>query len=268
MQVTLIQMNSQENKEANVDEAERLIDAAVKASRPDLVILPEYFAFLSGKPAEQRASGEDFKEGKTFRRLAGIARRHQVTLHAGSMVEIDNGKHYNTTAVFGPTGEVIAKYRKIHLFDVVVPGGLRYLESEMVSRGEQVVTYMVGDLKVGCAICYDIRFPELFRKLRDLGADVIVLPAAFTSQTGKDHWEILARARAIETQTYFCAIGQIFSHAGGIKSCWGHSMVIDPWGHIVSQASDRIGHTTADLDKAYVDEVRRNIPLANHHVLE
>lgn len=267
MKATLIQMNSQENKETNLATAERLIDEAMAAEHPDLIVLPEYFSFLNADPAAMRASGETFPTGESFRRIAAKAKAHGVTIHAGSMVEADGDKRYNVTAVFGPNGEVIAKYRKIHLFDVVVPGGTRFLESEMVSCGDQVATYRVGELLVGCAICYDIRFPELFRKLRDLGADVIVLPAAFTAQTGKDHWEVLARARAIETQTYFLAAGQIFSHTNGDKSCWGHSMIVDPWGAMVAQASDRVTFTSARLDKNYIEQIRINVPTANHHVL-
>ncbi len=140
-------------------------------------------------------------------------------------------------------------------------------KSDSVARGEEVVTYKVGDKTVGCGICYDIRFPELFRALRDKGADVIVLPAAFTLMTGKDHWEVLARARAVETQTYFLAVGQIGTHAGGKKACWGHSMVIDPWGHIVAQCSDSVGTAGAVLDFDYSAKVRANVPVANHHVL-
>ena len=196
-----------------------------------------------------------------------MPRNTSVTIHAGSVVEQEGNKYYNTTIVFGPDGAELAKYRKIHLFDVDTPGGTIYRESDTISRGEDVVTYQVGETKVGCAICYDVRFPELFRKLRDEGAEVIVLPAAFTLMTGKDHWEVLARARAIETQTYFLAVGQTMSHAEGRKWCWGHSMVIDPWGHIVAQCSDGVGTTSSKLDLGYVTKVRGDVPVARHHVL-
>ena len=267
MKATLIQINSQENKEQNLSTMERLIDEVVEKERPDLIVFPEYCAFLSADAAAQQASGEPFPSGNSFQRMAAKAKQHKVTIHAGSMVEADGDKRYNTTGVFGPNGEVIAKYRKIHLFDVVVPGGIRYLESEMVSRGNEIVTYRVGDFLIGCAICYDLRFPEMFRKLRDLDVDVIVLPAAFTAQTGKDHWEVLSRARAIETQTYFLATGQIFTHAEGKKACWGHSMIIDPWGAMIAQASDRVTHASARFDKEYLKQIRQNVPVANHHVL-
>ncbi|MGQ3293457.1 MAG: carbon-nitrogen hydrolase family protein, partial [Shinella sp.] len=212
-------------------------------------------------------SGESFPDGPTYQRFAALAKELGVTLHCGSMVEKSGNNHYNATVVFGPEGKEIAKYRKIHLFDVDTPGGVSYRESDTIGRGEDVVTYKVGDTTVGCAICYDIRFPELFRALRDKGADVIVLPAAFTLMTGKDHWEVLARARAIETQTYFAAVGQAGTHADGKKWCWGHSMVIDPWGHMVAQCSDGVSTASARLDLDRIGTVRRDVPVAQHHVL-
>ena len=267
MKVAQIQMNSQEDKGANLEAARGLIEEAATAERPDLIVLPEYYAALNGNPTNQQASGEEFPDGESYRLMSGLAAKHQVTIHAGSVVEKSGNQFYNTTVVLGPDGRELARYRKIHLFDVVVPDGTGYGESETVARGEEVVTYAVGDWTVGCSICYDLRFPELFRKLRDKGADVIVLPAAFTLQTGKDHWETLSRARAIETQAYFLATGQIGTHAGGRKACWGHSMAIDPWGAVVAQASDQVGYIAARLDRSYVWTVRRNIPVADHHVI-
>jgi predicted amidohydrolase len=268
MKVTLIQINSQDDKNANVAEAVRLIRAAVQSDHPDLVILPEYFACLHGDPAKQRASGEAFPTGPACRALSGLARELDVFIHAGSMVETSADRSFNTTIVFGRDGEPLATYRKIHLFDVVVPGGVKYLESDTVSRGSEIVTYKAGDVVVGCSICYDLRFPELYRKLRDAGADVIAVPAAFTAATGKDHWEVLLRARAIETQTYVLAAAQVGTHAGGKKACWGHSMVIDPWGHIIAQASDRVGYVTAQIDPSYTAQIRASIPVDQHHVLD
>jgi predicted amidohydrolase len=267
MKIAQIQMNTQEDKAINLKMAEELITAAVETERPDLITLPENFACLSGSPGDQQASGEPFPDGPTFRKMAGLAQRHRVIIHAGSCVEKDGGQFYNTTAVFGADGRVLARYRKIHLFDVVVPGGIRYLESQTVARGSEIVTYRAGDFVVGCSICYDIRFPEIYRKLRDAGSDIIMIPAAFTLQTGKDHWEVLVRARAIETQTYVLATAQVGTHAVGKKACWGHTMAVDPWGHIIAQASDRVGYITARLDKSYIAEVRQHIPVANHHVI-
>lgn len=268
MKVSLIQMNSDSDKAANIAEAERLIREAVAAEAPDLVVLPEYFAFLGEGQEAIHGSGESADDGPTVTRLSELAAELGITLHAGSLVEKAGNAHYNTTIVFGPDGAQLARYRKMHLFDIDAPGGTSYRESDTISGGDAVVTYRVGGMTVGCAICYDIRFPELFRALRDKGADVIVLPAAFTLMTGKDHWEVLARARAIETQTWFLACAQTGAHAEGRKWCWGHSMVIDPWGHMVAQASDGVGMTHARLDPAITARVRRDVPVANHHVLK
>lgn len=267
MKVSLIQMNSQGDKAANLAAAKALIEEAVALEQPDLVVLPEYYAFLGDTPQEAQAAAETFPEGTAYQLMSGLAKSLKVAIHAGSVAEKEGNSFYNTTVVFGPDGGEIARYRKIHLFDVEITGGTVYRESDTVSRGEDVVTYKLGDVTVGCAICYDIRFPELFRKLRDKGADVIVLPAAFTLMTGKDHWEVLARARAVETQTWFLAVGQTGPHAGGRKWCWGHSMVIDPWGHITAQCSDGVGFTVGRLDFALTGKVRANVPVANHHVL-
>jgi deaminated glutathione amidase len=266
VKVALIQMNSQSDKDANIAMAEALVAQAAE-DKPDLVVLPEYWAMLGEGPAEVHASAEEFPDGPAYQAMQGMARRHGITLHGGSIVERSGNAYHNTTVVFGPDGEERARYRKIHLFDVDVPGGLSYRESETIAGGDEVVTYDVAGKTVGCSICYDIRFPELFRALRDKGADIIVLPAAFTLMTGKDHWELLARARAIETQTHFVAVGQFGTHAGGKKACYGHSMVIDPWGHIVAQVGDHVGTVTARIDDAYKEKVRSAIPVHNHHVL-
>lgn len=266
MKVVQVQMNSQGDKAANLAEAERLLTAAAE-EKPDLVVLPEYWALMGNGPAEYHDSAETFPDGDAYRLMARMARRHGYTLHGGSIVEKHGNAFHNTTVVFDPEGQEIARYRKIHLFDVDVPGGASHRESETIARGSDIVTYKVKDKTVGCSICYDIRFPELFRALRDKGAEVIVLPAAFTLMTGKDHWEVLARARAIETQTYFLATGQYGFHADGKKACYGHTMAINPWGHVIAQGGDHVGCVTAKLEFPYLETVRQNIPVANHHVL-
>ncbi|WP_082675516.1 carbon-nitrogen hydrolase family protein [Aureimonas ureilytica] len=268
MRVSLIQMNSQGDKAANMAAASAFVENAVRTDKPDLVVLPEYWNFLGATPVAMQAAAETIPDGESYRLMADLARRLKVAIHGGSIAEKDGNAFYNTTIVFGPDGGELARYRKIHLFDVETADGIVYRESDSVARGEEVVTYQLGGVTMGCAICYDIRFPELFRKLRDRGADVIVLPAAFTLMTGKDHWEVLARARAIETQTWMLAVGQTGTHAGGQKWCWGHSMAIDPWGHVAAQCSDGVGFTSARLDLAYAAKVRADIPVATHHVLD
>ena len=267
MKVSLIQLNARDDKSANLATARTMVERVVEEERPDLVVLPEYYAFLDADPAAMRASAETFPDGGSYRLMSGLAGRLGVTIHAGSVCERDGDDVFNTTLVFGPDGRRLARYRKIHLFDVDAPGGASYRESDTFARGREVVTYRVGAVTVGCAICYDIRFPELFRRLRDAGADVIVLPAAFTLATGKDHWELLARARACETQTWFLATGQTGTHAEG-RACWGHSMVVNPWGHVTAQASDGVGTVSGRLDFAYAERVRAAVPVAAHHVLD
>ncbi len=269
MRISVVQMNSQSDKDANIAEAVRLIKEAA-LSAPQIIALPEYFACLSDNPNEMHASAEvlppDGHGADAYATMSSLAKELGLTIHAGSIVEQHGNSFFNTTIVFGPNGDDIARYRKIHLFDVDVPGGASYRESDSVARGEGVTTYKVGDVTVGCGICYDLRFPELFRALRDQGAEVIVLPAAFTLMTGKDHWEVLLRARAIETQCYIVAPAQIFGHGTG-KACFGHSMIIDPWGQVTAMVPDEVGVATATIDLKRVQNVRTKLPVAQHHVL-
>jgi len=165
--------------------------------------------------------------------------------------------------VFGPDGEQQAQYRKIHLFDVEIGDEVVTQESARVEPGEDIVTFDAGFATVGLAICYDLRFPELFSSLAERGANAIVLPAAFTKHTGKDHWQSLLRARAIETQSYVIAPGQIGDKPSGVPS-YGRSLVADPWGNVVAKASDTVGVTTADLDFDYLETVRRELPSLEH----
>ena len=174
----------------------------------------------------------------------------------------------NTTLVFDRTGREIARYRKIHLFDITAPDGTEYKESAAIKPGEAVVTYDCEGVTVGCAICYDLRFPALFQALAAKGATMIALPAAFTLQTGKDHWDVLCRARAIETETYFCAAAQTgaFQQGNETRHTYGNSLVADPWGLVVARASDGVGVVSARIDPARVDKVRAMIPVARHKV--
>lgn len=265
MKISLIQMNTQDNKAENLRMARKLIEKAVAADRPDLVALPETFTSMSDNFDIQYGNAEDIPDGEACRMLAELAKKHGIYLHGGSMAERGDGRCYNTTVVFGPQGDVVGRYRKLHLFDVDVPGGVTYRESDTMRRGEEVVTCEAAGTTIGLSICYDLRFPELFRALRDKGAKVIFLPAAFTLMTGKDHWETLIRARAIETQSWMIAPAQIFLHDG--KPCFGRSMVVDPWGTVIALAPDQIGHITATIDPARADEIRTKIPVPQHHVL-
>jgi nitrilase len=199
-----------------------------------------------------------------------MAMAHGVAIHGGSIGELDGGKLYNTTVVFGPDGAELARYRKIHLFDITTPDGTGYRESATYGSGTDIVTCDVAGFKIGLAICYDLRFPELFLALRRAGAELIMLPAAFTVPTGRDHWEPLLRARAIETQCWLAAAATCGTHAdakGERRETYGHSLVCDPWGLVVARASDGPGWATARLDPALTARVRRDMPVLDHRRL-
>jgi nitrilase len=267
MRVTLVQTNPQDDKAANLAEAERLIRAAVAEDRSDLVVLPEVFALMSDDGELKRACAEDLPDGETYRLLQGLSRELSVAIHGGSWHERGPEKLFNTTVVFDRTGAELARYRKIHLFDVETPDGKQYRESKSIAGGRDVVTYELDGHVFGCTICYDLRFPELFQALMRKGAEVILVPAAFTLQTGKDHWEPLLRARAIETECYVLAAAQWGPHARGTKHTYGHSMAVDPWGHVIARARDGVGWVTARMDFDYLRRVRGMIPVHRHKVL-
>ena len=281
MKISLIQMNTQENKSANLAQAEQLIDRAAAEDRPDLVLLPEMFTMLSESLEAKRALAETLPgqdgaatgatHAEAYALLQGLAARHRIHIHGGSLLERagDKGgdKFFNTSVAFDRDGREVARYRKIHLFDVVTPDGKVYAESANVGRGTEIVTYQLEGHTVGCSICYDVRFPELYQALAKQGAEIIVVPSAFTLQTGKDHWEPLLRARAIETETYVLAAAQTGSFANGTRTHYGHSLVADPWGHVIARAQDKVGFVTARLDFSLLRDVRQRIPVANHKVL-
>ncbi len=268
MKISLIQTSPQTDKAENLSITRGLMEDAVRTDSPDLIVLPEYFEYYGGTPEEKLAATESVPGGPAYKMAQDFAREHKVFVHAGTLMEkVPNEKRiYNSTFVFNREGKEIAHYRKIHMFDIVGPDGTAYKESATVKPGENVVVYDLDGFKVGCAICYDIRFAELYLELEKAGADVIVLPAAFTLQTGKDHWEVLARARAIETQTYFAACGQTGSTVsnGERRHTYGHSLVCDPWGHVVARASDGVGFVTARIERAQIERVRSLIPMVSH----
>jgi nitrilase len=270
-------MNSGSEKADNIAQARKLIEAALD-DRPDLIGLPEMWTCLGGDHAtkltqaeELPAAGSGQPGDAAYEFLRGIATSARITVHGGSLAERVGDRLFNTTVVFNADGTEIARYRKIHLFDIVTPDGLGYRESATFNSGDAVVTYRVGGLTVGCAICYDLRFGELFLALRRAGAELIMLPAAFTLQTGKDHWEVLLRARAIETQCWFAAPAAWGRHLDGAgkepRFTYGHSLVADPWGHVVAKASDGIGWTSARIDSELTQRVRRDMPVLEHRRL-
>jgi nitrilase len=268
MKVSLVQMNSIADKAANIAQAKGLIERAVAEEAPDWILLPEQFDWAGGVKGDKARNAETLPGGPAYAMAQEMARRNGVFIHAGSIMEKIDGddRIHNTTVVFNRQGEEIARYRKIHLFDVTTQDGASYRESATVKAGDLVVTYDCEGVKVGCTICYDLRFPGLFQALAEQGAQVIALPAAFTQQTGKDHWEVLLRARAIETESYVCASAQTgtFTANNETRATYGHSLVADPWGLVVARASDGVGLVSTRLDMARVERTRAMIPVAAH----
>ena len=268
MKVTLIQMSSGADKAANIAAAAALVERAVEAERPDWIALPECFDFLGGRRADKMAAAEVLGEGPAYTAMRTLAAKHAVFLHAGSMLERRPGSDRigNTTVAFDREGREVARYRKIHMFDIDTPDGATYRESAAFEPGDAVATYACEGVTVGCAICYDLRFPALFAELARRGAELIALPSAFTLQTGKDHWEVLCRARAIETQAYLAAPAQVGTHEAGeeTRTTYGHSLVVDPWGLVIAGASDGTGFTSAHVDPARVAATRTRMPVQAH----
>lgn len=271
MRLAVVQMNPGHDKAANIAEARRLVAAAVAAERPDLVALPELWDCLGGDRAARAAAAEPLPlpgqpGGPAYEAMRDMARSHGIVLHGGSIIEAGPDKLLNTTLAFGPDGAELARYRKIFLFDITTPDGRGFRESAAYGAGDAVVTYAAGAIRVGCAICYDLRFPELFQALRRQGAELILLPSAFTLQTGKDHWEPLLRARAIETQCWIGAPATWGQHEerAGPRHTYGHALVADPWGQVVACASDGPGWAAARIDPALTARIRRDMPLLEH----
>ncbi len=259
--VAAVQMAAGADKAANIARAGALV-ARAAAEGARLVVLPEKWTGL-GSPEILRAGAERIADGEAVAAMCGWAAEHRVHLIGGSITERhDDGRLTNTCLAIDPAGEIVAVYRKLHLFDVDL-GAERYRESDLETPGEEIVLVDVDGWKVGLTICYDLRFPELYRILALRGAELIVVPAAFTAQTGRVHWEILLRARAIENQCWVVAAGEQSEHPGG-KRTYGHSLVVDPWGVVVAQAGEgeAVVHAIAPANR--VAEVRAAIPALAH----
>jgi deaminated glutathione amidase len=262
MRAAAVQLNSTEDKDRNLEAADRLTRAAAGAGA-ELVVLPEKFNVL-GTPDDYERGAETL-DGRTIGWARGTARELGIDLVAGSIVERREGrdKLSNTSVHVGPDGELKAVYHKIHMFDVEV-GGQVYRESDSEEPGEEIVLSETGGgLPLGMTVCYDLRFPELFRILAVRGARIVTLPSAFTKVTGEAHWEILVRARAIENQAFMVAADQVGRHPPD-KQSYGGSMIVDPWGVVLARAPDEETFIAADLDIARQEELRDKLPsLAN-----
>jgi predicted amidohydrolase len=261
MRAAAVQLNSTDEYDRNLEVAERLVRAAA-AEGAELVVLPEKWTVL-GPPEVLRSCAEPL-DGPALTAAAGWAEELGLYLVAGSIPEQVPGREKlaNTSVMFGPDGEALAVYRKIHMFDVDV-GGVAYRESATEQAGDEVAVADAAGVGVGLTICYDLRFPELYRILALRGARVIAVPAAFTERTGRDHWEILIRARAIEDQVFLVAAAQIGEAPPHYRS-FGRSMIVDPWGVVLAQAPDTEAFVAADLDFTIQNEMRESLPSLRH----
>jgi deaminated glutathione amidase len=262
IRVACVQMTSRTDKAVNLETAERLV-AQAAATGADVVVLPEKWNGI-GDAAYYHETAEPLEGGESVTAMSSWARTHGITLVGGSIVELREGrdKRSNTSLVFGSGGEIVATYRKIHLFDVEV-GGVVYRESESEEPGDEPVVADVEGWKLGLSVCYDVRFPELYRILALEGAQLVTVPAHFTTPTGKDHWHVLLRARAIENQLYVAAAAQIGETLPG-KPAYGRSLIVDPWGLVLAQAADEETVISAELELGHLEAIRAKLPsLAN-----
>jgi len=275
MRISVIQMSPSAEKVQNIAQARALIEGVLATESPDLVALPEIWTCLGGTREVKLAAAETLPApggtgGEAYEFLRQTAVANKIHVHGGSIGEREGDRLFNTTVVFSPEGVELARYRKIHLFDITTPDGQGYRESALYGAGDGIVTCDIAGTNTGLAICYDLRFGELFLALRRKHVDLIILPAAFTLQTGKDHWEVLLRARAIETQTWIAAPACTGAHIEGrgeTRFTYGNSMIVDPWGHVVARASDGVGWATATIDKTFMARVRANMPVLEHRKL-
>ncbi len=254
--IGVIQMDTRDDYEANMEAACRYIDeAAAKGAR--IVAFPEVFNYIGSEPREP----EEIPDGPTISRMAEKAREHGIWIHCGSISEKnpDGEKNFNTTVLLDPNGREAARYRKLHMFDITLPDGGVVRESDRMQSGTDIVMIDTELGKLGFSICYDIRFPELYRYMAMNGCQVIFTPANFQMRTGKDHWEIILRTRAVENTCYIAAPGQ-YGRKKGKSLSFGSSMVVDPWGTVIARAQESPGVVMAEIDLDYLDKVRRELP--------
>lgn len=274
MRAAVIQLSSQDDVGRNLERVRALVGEAARAGA-QLIGLPENFAFI-GEETQKRevaeSTGDGAAPGPITATLVDVARAHGVWVVAGGMPEAsgDAARPFNTSLLVAPDGRIVARYRKIHLFDVDLPDGTKLLESSATRAGDAPVvsdvTVGASTAKLGMTICYDVRFPELYRKLTDAGVRIVTVPAAFTLTTGKDHWHVLLRARAIENQVFVLAPAQHGRHPRG-RTTYGKSLIVDPWGDVLAQCAEGEGFATANLDFAAQDRVRASLPCLTHRRL-
>ena len=270
LRAAAVQLNSTSDEDRNWEAAQTLIrEAASRGAR--FIVTPENTNFLG--PHEEKVRRAEPLDGKTCSRFAKLAAECQALLLLGSFNERsdESDRCYNTSVLFDPAGRQVAVYRKIHLFDIDLSEDVSFQESATIKPGEDVVladTDLGGLGRIGLSICYDLRFPELYRKLTEDGAELLCVPSAFTRTTGKAHWKLLLRARAVENQCFVLAAAQCGEHDDeGLRQSWGHSAIIDPWGEVLAMAEEEPGVVVAEIDLERLAEVRRAMPVAEHRRL-
>jgi nitrilase len=264
--VTVIQLCSANDKTANLKNAALLIEKAHQKAKTKyienyehLICLPEVFNYRSEEAEQNNQNAENLKDGQTVLWAKELAAQHQIWLVAGSILEINPHcrKPFNTSFVINPSGELVCSYRKINLFTLQEENSPQLNEQKYRSAGENIVTFDSPFGRVGLAICFDLRFPALFSRMRDLGCDLVVMPSAFTYKTGQAHWETLCRARAIENQIFFVAPNQSIE-----AKCWGHSLVYDSWGELLGTLNEEVeAFLTVEIDKSKLTQVRNYLPM-------
>ena len=266
--VAAIQMASAPQRDANLMEASRLIHLA-KEQEAELVVLPENFPIMGMEETDKVDIREPFGEGRIQNFLQDQARKHELWIVGGTVpLQCDDpNKILAATILYNSQGEAVARYDKIHLFDVDLDNEESYKESETIASGKDIVVTDTPFGRLGLAICYDLRFPELFRQLIDKGAEIIAMPAAFTATTGKAHWDVLVRARAIENLSYVIAANQGGYHLNG-RYTYGDSMIVDPWGNVLNRLSKGAGVVIADIDINRMKHTRRTFPCLQHRILK
>ncbi len=267
VQLTALQMSSRPDPQDNLTTVAKLLER-LPAARPQLVVLPEAFCCFGAGDRAQLDMAETYQDGEVQRQLASLAKAHGIYLVAGT-IPIAAGERFSAASLlFGPDGSIVNRYDKIHLFDVdVADNTKKYRESKWTKPGTEVVTAATDLGVVGMSVCYDLRFPELFRALRQAGSDIIVLPSGFTQVTGKAHWHALVRARAIEQQVFIVAPNQVGQHENG-RETYGHSIIVSPWGEILVEQEQGEGIISASVDLADVESIRKQMPVAQQNQFE
>lgn len=259
--IAICQMNITTDKSANLQKAEFMIRKAHKDNDSDIVVLPEMFNCPYDHKFFSRFS--ETYPGETTNMLSGLARELKIFIVGGSIPERDGGRIFNTSFIFGRDGKMIARHRKVHLFDINIKNGISFKESRFISPGKDITVFNTDFCMTGVAICYDMRFPELIRKMVLAGAKLIIVPAAFNTITGPAHWHITARVRALDNQVYFTCVSPA-RDTGGDYVVYGHSLIADPWGSIIAEACEEETILAARLDLSEVERIRKELPLLKH----